>query len=177
MSNVDRALSLLTHGVRGQLGNRAYGRLTIIVNRQGRTSSGQQPYGGAANFFSTNEGRNDLVLYPQQSVQTVLHEMGHAYSLRRAPMASYASVLLDAEMRSFMTATGWRILTPPSRLQQTVDQTQIEYAYDGPPVWERLSHNDPLEDYANSFALYFLDPRALYDLSPARHEWFERNLP
>lgn len=173
---VDQALSMLPARVRTRLGNAALGPLLIQVNRAGRTLSGLQPYGGAANFYSTNEGRNDLLLYPGQSLLTILHEFGHAYNLRAVPAASYARVLLDPEMQSFMAVSGWRVLTPEEQLRETADQTQVAYRYDGPAIWPKLSRLDPLEDFANSFALYFADPASLRQLSAARFEWFERNV-
>jgi len=176
LANVDAALSKLPAAVRASLGSRALGPLRIVVNSQGRALSGKQPYGRAANFFSTNDGVNELVLYPRQSAATVLHELGHAYNLRTMPAGRYALVLLDAEMASFMAATGWQLVSTPDQVRAARDQTQVAYAYDGGFVWPRLSHEDPLEDFANSFALFFLDPAELQRLSPARYDWFAANL-
>ena len=173
---IQEALALLPAHVRGNLGNPDLGPLYVHLNRAGRTLSGNQPYGGSANFYSTNERRNDLVLYPRQSLTTVLHELGHAFNLRNAPAAGYAQVLLDFEMRSFMTATGWRVLTPTDGLREMRDHTQATFAYSGRTVWSGLSRADPLEDFANSFALYFADSESLGQLSPARFAWFERHL-
>jgi hypothetical protein len=39
-----------------------------------------------------------------------------------------------------------------------------------------MSNPDPLEDYANSFALFFYDPGRLQELSPARYDWMLRNV-
>jgi hypothetical protein len=172
ITNVDAALSLLPASVRARIGNRALGPIHVIVNTQGRTLSGKAPYGRAANFFSTNEGRNELVLYPGQSVATIIHELGHAYNLRTTPAGRYALVLLDPEMASFMAATGWRVLSSAEQVRAAVDQTQVSYAYDGGFTWPRLSHMNPLEDFANSFAQYFLDPARLSQASPARYDWF-----
>jgi hypothetical protein len=146
------------------------------VNTQGRSISGTAPYGGPANFYSTNDGVNELVLYPRQSPFTVLHELGHAYNLRRTPAGRYALVLLDPEMQSFMAATGWRVLSTDAQVRAAVDQIGVSYAYDGVLPWSNLSHNDPLEDFANSFALFFLDPQGLHSLSPARYDWFAANV-
>jgi hypothetical protein len=166
----------LPPGIRAQLGNRALGPVHILVNRAGRTISGKQPYGGPANFFSTNDSRNELVLFPGQSVQTILHELGHAYNLRRIAAGRYSMVLLDPQMQSFMDATGWRVLSSPDQVRAARDHIQVAMAYDGPQVWSRLSHNDPLEDFANSFALYFLSPSELESRSPERFAWFEANV-
>ena len=171
--SVDLALSLLPTGLLGRLGNPAFGPLTVVVNREGRTLSGVQPYDGAANFFSTNDGRNELVLFPGQRPVTVLHEIGHAYNLRLQPAGGYALVLLDEEMRSFMAAAGWRLVTSRRDVLAARDHTQVEVAYDGAPVWTQLSHDDPLEDFANSFALYFWSSAELLRLSSARFDWFE----
>jgi hypothetical protein len=39
-----------------------------------------------------------------------------------------------------------------------------------------MSNYDPLEDYANSFALFFYDPQQLQQLSPARYQWMLANV-
>src|SRR6266545_3846893 len=82
---VDDALALLLDNVRVELGNPSLGPIYVSVNREGRTMSGQQPYHRAANFFSTNEGRNEVVLFPDQTSRTAMHELGHAYNLRHVP--------------------------------------------------------------------------------------------
>ena len=170
---VDDALAMLPANVRGQLGNSSFGPIYVSVNRDGRTMSGQQPYHRAANFFSTNEGRNEVVLFPDQTSRTALHELGHAYNLRHVPAGSYAQVYLDDEMQSFLTAAGWRVLTPASELRSLRDHVAVEVVYDGVPVWSRLSREDPLEDFANSFALYFTAPLELKALSTERYTWFQ----
>lgn len=174
---VDEALSLLPEAVRERLGNSALGPLHILVNEEGRSLDGDQPYRGAANFFSTGDGRNELVLFPRQRVSTVLHELGHAYNLRNVPAGQYARVLLLPEMQSFMAATGWRVLTPSSIVAETADHARIDYAYDGAFTWSNVSHFDPLEDFANSFAMYFADPDGLRAASPERFNWMQANLP
>jgi hypothetical protein len=170
--NVEDALALLPPSVRAQLGNPAFGPMLILVNSEGMTSSGRQPYGRAANFYSNNEGRNEVVLYPGQSPRTVLHELGHAFNLRSVPAGAYAQVFLQPEMQSFMAVAGWRILTPADMLAKLKDHTKVELAYDGATIWTQVSRNDPLEDFANSFALYFVAPDELRALSPARYAWF-----
>jgi hypothetical protein len=172
--SVDEALALLPPSVRTGLGSPDLGPVYILVNSEGRTLSGRQPYGSSANFFSTNDGRNEVVLYPGQSVRTALHEFGHAYNLRHVPQAAYAQVLLDPEMQSFMAASGWRVLTPPETLIELKDHMKADLIYEGKAVWAQLSRNDPLEDFANSFALYFAAPGELKSLSTARYGWFER---
>jgi hypothetical protein len=176
LNNVDAALSQLTLSVLAGLGNPELGPLHILVNGEGRAMSGAQPYGGSANYFSTNDGVNELVLYPDQRVSTVLHEMGHAYNLRATPAGHYAQVLIDPEMESFMAATGWQVLTPRDIVAQSIDHTQIAYNYTGSFMWDDLSHFDPLEDYANSFAMYFYDPAGLKASSPQRYDWFATHL-
>jgi hypothetical protein len=173
---IDQALALLPARVRSGLGNRALGPLYVTVSSSGHSPSGSQPYGGMANYFSTNDGRNELVMAPGQSTLTVLHELGHAFNLRSTAAASYAQVLLQPEMQGFMAATGWSVLTPSATLRSLRDQNQVAFAYAGPRVWPVLSRDDPLEDFANSFALYFADPAGLRALSPARHAWFEATL-
>lgn len=170
--NVSQAMALLPPSVQDQLGNPALGPIQILVNFEGRTSSGYQPYGQAANFFSTNEGRNEVVLYPQQSVFTVVHELGHAYNLRNSPPGNYAWVLLEPEMQSFMAVAGWQVLTPADQIARMYDHSQIVFGYQGSFTWPLLSRNDPLEDFANSFAAYFVTPGDLAARSPERYAWF-----
>jgi hypothetical protein len=171
--SVNEALSLLPPDVLSRLGDPALGPLLISISRDGRSMSGARPYGGPANFYTTNEGRNEVVLYPGQKRQTVLHELGHAYNLRRVPAGRYALVFLDEEMRSFLEAAGWSVLTPPEELTRMRDQSEVSLRHDGPPVWARLSRDDALEDFANSFALYFAAPVELQALSAERYAWFE----
>jgi hypothetical protein len=176
-ANVDAALLQLPTSILPRLGNPALGPLHILVNTQGRSLSGQQPYGGAANYFSTNDGRNELVLYPGQSVFTVLHEMGHAFNLRNTPAGQYGRVVNQPEMRSFMTATGWEITSSPEQIASAVDHMALSFNYTGTFQWQGLSHFDPLEDFANSFAMYYSDRSGLAALSPERHGWLAANLP
>ncbi len=175
-TNVEGALSRIPARIRAQLGNRGLGPVNVLVNSAGRSLSGKQPYGGPANFYSTNDGHNELVLFPDQSVLTIMHELGHSYNLRRSPAGRYALVLLDPEMQSFMAATGWRVLSSTDQVQAARDQMQVSFAHDGPQVWPRLSHDDPLEDFANSFALYFFAPDELHQRSPERFAWFDANV-
>jgi len=177
LANVDAALSLLPPAVLTQLGNPELGPLHILVNTEGRSLSGTQPYGGAANYFSTNDGVNELVLYPGQRVVTVLHELGHAYNLRAIPAGHYAQVLVDPEMESFLAMTGWRIVTPREAVATAVDHTRIAFEYGGVFTWTEVSHFDPLEDYANAFAMYYADPEGLRAASPERYNWMAANLP
>jgi hypothetical protein len=174
--NVDRAFALLPPRIAAELGNSALGPLKVLVNRSGRTLSGAQPYGGAANFYSTNEGDNEVILYPDQSTLTTLHELGHAFNLRHEPPGRYALVVLEPEMESFMAATGWRLLSSNEEVQRARDQVSLSFAYDGKFAWPHLSHDDPLEDFANSFALYFYDPDGLRTQSPERFDWFAANV-
>lgn len=175
--NVSRAIALLPASVQTALGNPALGPVRILINVEGRTSSGSQPYGQAANFFSTNEGRNEVVLYPQQSVFTIVHELGHAYNLRNLPAGNYAWVLLQPEMQSFMAVSGWQVLTPPEQIAGLYDHSQVGFSYTGASIWTSLSRNDPLEDFANSFADYFVAPDDLAARSPERFAWFAARFP
>ncbi len=172
LANVQAAVAALPSSVQAKLGNPAFGQVKILVNSQGRTASGFQPYGQAANFFSTNESTNEVVLYPQQSAFTILHELGHAYNLRFSPAGNYASVLAMPEMQSFMAATGWVLLTPVAQVAGMYDHSQVSLSYNGAPVWTSMSRNDPLEDFANSFATYFLNKADLAARSPERYAWF-----
>jgi hypothetical protein len=177
LANVDAALSALPASLRSQLGNPALGQVHVLVNSQGRALSGKQPYGGAANFFSTGDGVNELVMYPRQRVSTILHELGHAYNLRHVPAGNYAKVLIDPEMESFMAATGWQVLATRDEIAQSVDHMRLNYQYNGTFRWQGLSRFDPLEDFGNSFAMYFYDPAGLKAQSPERYAWMAANLP
>jgi hypothetical protein len=177
LANVDAALSMLPPATLASLGNPELGPMHILVNAEGRAMSGAQPYGGAANYFSTNDGINELVLYPGQRVTTVLHELGHAYNLRSTPAGQYAQVLLDPEMERFLAATGWSIVTPRDVVATLVDHTKVVFDYEGSFRWPEVSHFDPLEDYANTFAAYYADPEGLRADSPERYAWMDANLP
>lgn len=170
------ALSRLPPHVVRDLGSPFYGRLHILANGDGHTLSGQRPYSYGANFYSNNDARNELILVPGQGRRTVLHELGHAYQMRLTPPGRYAWVFFQQEMRDFMQATGWRLLTSDAELAAAHDQTELQFAYDGPQIWSYLSNFDPLEDYANSFALFFDDPGELASLSPVRYDWFLRHV-
>lgn len=170
------ALNRLPPHIRSQLGNPRLGQLRFLDNPDGRTSSGWSPYGRAANFYSNYEGKNEIVLAPDQGTFTVLHELGHAYQLRATEPGRNAHVLLDPEMRDFMATTGWRLLSSDAEVLAATEPYEVRLAYEGPPVWDSVSRDDPLEDYANSFALFFLDPGRLQQLSPARYQWMLRAL-
>jgi hypothetical protein len=176
MQAVLEALSRLPPHVVRDLGSPFYGRLHILANGDGHTLSGQRPYSYGANFYSNNDARNELVLFPSQGRRTVLHELGHAYQMRLTPPGRYAWVFFQQEMRDFTQATGWRLLSSDAEIAAAHDQTELQFAYDGQQVWSYLSHPDPLEDYANSFALFFDDPGELAALSPVRYDWFLRHV-
>jgi len=168
------ALNRLPPHVRSHLGNPRLGQLRFLDNPEGRTSTGWSPYGRAANFYSNYEGLNEVVLAPGQGTFTVLHELGHAYQLRATEPGKNAHVLLEPEMRDFMAATGWRLLSSDAEVLAATEPYEVRLAYEGSQVWDTISRDDPLEDYANSFALFFLDPARLQQLSPARYEWMQQ---
>jgi hypothetical protein len=134
---------------------------------------GWQPYADGANFYSNYARRNQVVLVPNQSVRTILHELGHAYQMREVPSNRYAWVFFQTEMREFMAATGWDLLSSDAEVAAARSVADLRFSHDGPQIWERLSNEDPTEDYANSFALYFYDPAELQRLSPARHDFMD----
>jgi hypothetical protein len=119
------ALALLPPHVVRNLGSPFYGRLYILCNRDGRDLSGQSLYSSSANFYSNNGGRNELVLVPDQGTRTVLHELGHAYQMRLTPPGRYAWVFFQEEMRDFMQATGWRLLSSDAEVAAAHDQTEL----------------------------------------------------
>ncbi len=168
---VDDALSRLPDHVVRRLGSRHYGRLNILSNADGVTLEGWQPYANGANFYSNHDDRNQLVLVPGQYLFTVLHELGHAYQMRQVPSDQYAWVFFQTEMREFMSAADWRLESSDADVAAARSVAELSFANDGPTVWDALSNFDPVEDYANSFALYFSDPDELLERSPARYEF------
>lgn len=177
VASVDEALSSLPPEVRASLGNPALGPLHLLSNETGTDLTGWSPYGRAANYYSNHRGYNEIVLYPNQTASTVLHEMGHAYQLRSVPPGRIAWVFLDPEFLDFMEATEWRLESSPDEVAAAFEAYQVRFSYHGAPVWSGLSSFDPLEDYANTFAQFFLDPEALRTLSPERYEWMASHLP
>ena len=161
------ALSRLPPDVVRQVDGPLDGPLYILCNTSARSLSGTHVYPNGANFFSTNDGRSEIVLYPHQGTLTVLHELGHAYQLRLVPAGRYAA--RSSKTRRYGTScrrpagrssARMRRWPLPSIRPSSASPTT------GPEVWQLLSNPDPLEDYANSFALFFYDPERLRQLSP-----------
>jgi hypothetical protein len=177
VASVTRALELLPPEVRARLGNPSLGPLLILSNETGTDVTGWSPYGRGANYYTNHKGYNEIVLYPNQSVFTVLHELGHAYQLRNVPPGRVAWVYLDSEFRDFMVATGWVLESSPDEVRASFEAYQVRLSYRGTFTWTGLSSFDPLEDYANSFAMFFSDPARLQGLSPERYEWMAAHLP
>ena len=171
LASLATALDKLPQHIVDRLGNRHYGRLHVLSNAEGAASDGWQPYGDGANFYSNASERNELVLLPHQSVRTILHELGHAYQLREVPADRYAWVFFQSEQREFMAATGWELLSTEEEVAAARSVSELHFAYSGPDLWDRMSNEDPVEDYANSFALYFDDPEELERLSPERYDF------
>ena len=67
--------------------------------------------------------------------------------------------------------TGWQLISTDAEVAAAHSVRDLQFAYSGVPVWNGLSNEDPVEDYANSFAQYFLDPNQLRDLSPERYQF------
>lgn len=176
LTAVADALGRLPDHVVRRLGNRYYGRLSILSNEEGVAADGWQPYADGANFYSSYGDRNELVLLPSQSVRTILHELGHAYQMRDVPSDRYAWVFFQSEMPEFMNATGWQLLSTDAEVAAAHSVSELSFSYDGPAIWDRLSNDDPVEDYANSFALYFADPQALQRLSPERYQFIDTHV-
>ena len=176
LAAVMTALQSLPPPVLEKLGNPAFGPLRILCNPQAAALSGVRPYASGANFYYNSDGRNEIILMPSQGTLTVLHEMGHAYQMRGVPAGRYAWVYLDPEARDFMAATGWRLLSSEEEVKASWDGADLRFEYDGPPVWQYLSRQDPAEDFANSFAYFVDDPAALATFSPVRYDWFLRHL-
>ena len=171
LNTVANALDLLPSHVVRRLGNRYYGPLHVLSNPDGTTMDGWQPYDAGANFYSNYDRSNQLVLVPNQGARTVLHELGHAYQMREVPSNRYAWGFFQTEMREFMAATDWELLSSDEEVAAARSVADLRFSYSGLQIWERLSNEDPTEDYANSFALYFHDPDELQRLSPARYDF------
>lgn len=165
------ALERLPEHVVRRLGNRHYGRLQVLSNPEGIAMDGWQPFDTGANFYSNFNRRNEMVLVPNQGLRTVLHELGHAYQMREVPSNRYAWLFFQSEMQEFMSATGWELLSSDADVAAARSVSELQFSHSGPPLWDRLSNDDPTEDYANSFALYFSNPDELLELSPARFEF------
>ncbi len=176
LTSLSQALDKLPDHIVRRLGNPYYGRLQVLSNEDGVDSNGWQPYADGANFYSNYHDRNELVLLPHQSVRTILHELGHAYQMRDVPSDRYAWVFFQTEMREFMAATGWQLLSTGQQIADAHSVAELRFSYRGPKVWDRLSNDDPVEDYANSFALYFDDPPALQRLSPERYSFIDTHV-
>ena len=67
--------------------------------------------------------------------------------------------------------------TPHDTVAVSTDHTAVGFEYTGSFRWAELSHFDPLEDYANTFAFYIADPERLRAMSPERLRWMAANLP
>jgi hypothetical protein len=93
--------------------------------------------------------------------------------MREVPSDRYAWVFFQSEIRGFMAATGWELLSTDEEVAAARSVTELSFAYSGPHLWDRMSNEDPAEDYANSFALYFDDPAALKRLSPERYDFID----
>ena len=171
VTTVDSALDRLPEHIVRRLGNRFYGRLQVLSNPDGISLDGWQPYTNGANYYSNYHERNELVLVPGQSELTILHELGHAYQMREAPSDRYAWVFFQTEMREFLEATGWQLLSSDAEVAAARSVRELRFEHSGPFVWDGLSNADPAEDYANSFAQYFLDPQELQRLSPERYQF------
>ena len=176
LTSLADALDRLPEHIVERLGNRYYGRLLVLSNAEGAASDGWQPYDEAANFYSNASERNELVLLPHQSLRTILHELGHAYQMREAPSDRYAWVFFQSEMREFMAATGWQLLSTDEEVAAARSVAELRFSYSGPAIWDRMSNEDPVEDYANSFALYFDDPEALQRLSSERYDFIDTHV-
>jgi len=75
-----------------------------------------------------------------------------------------------------LPATGWQVLATREQIARSVDHMKLSYQYNGTFRWQELSKFDPLEDFGNSFAMYFYDPSGLKAQSPERYEWMAANL-
>ena len=83
----------------------------------------------------------------------------------------------DIGMEGFLTVTGWEVLAPREQIAQSVDHMRLNYQYNGSFRWQEVSKFDPLEDFANSFAMYYNDASGLKAQSAERYGWMAANLP
>lgn len=159
-----------------------HGTLQVLSNQQGRTSGGWQPYGDVTTSFYTNSDQgaegyhasNQIVLATGSSEETVLHELLHAYALRNVGPDEYVVAFLGEEMRSFMGASGWRLLVSEDTLlanaHEPWDVVDGMFAYDG----SGAGGSNPLEAFASTGAHFY----TYGDSASDRPEfaWFEANL-
>lgn len=149
--------------------------LHVYETTDGCTSTGFCPYGGesSANYYYAP--LREIVISPGQGKLTLFHEGCHAHQhqvildeIGREPTLDMREWIDTAEGQSFITTTGW-----------TADGGLDPY---GPTFlpnetpWAWLSHQSPVEDFANTCALWLAEPEELRHRDPLRYAWAERHL-
>jgi hypothetical protein len=194
---VASALSALPPEVLAEVSANPGGPLTLLSNGQGMTLGGWQPYGNRAANYYTNEDRgeggfgpaNQIVLQPGSPPRTVAHEVLHGYQMRDAKPGDYVPALITPEMKSFMTATGWRQTATDAELLAASDQNWNVingfFVYEGPELayaneYGQVAHlyaPNPLEAFAEAGAFYYArSPGMALPEWPAVWAWYEANL-
>jgi hypothetical protein len=191
------AMEQLPQSVVSAVTAHAYGPLTFVSNRQGRTLAGWQPYGNFPMGFYTNSDRgsagsvpaNQVVLIPGFAEMSIGHEILHAYQFRNVGPDQYVLALLGDEMRSFMAAAGWRQVGTDEQVRAAANQpwdvVNSLYVYEGRPLTYTtvggstvtLSPPNPLEAFAVAGSVYYTRPSGtpLPDW-PEYWDWFQANL-
>ncbi len=191
------ALASLPANVVSLAAYNSHGSLSVLSNEAGRTLAGWQPYGGgAANFYTTQDRDGDsrsvasqIVLQTGADGVTIAHELLHAYQMRDAPSGSYGQALLAAEMRSFITATGWVLTVSDeelaSRSHGSWDEIAAIFRYDGADLTYVSETGETLQAYAPNPVEAFAAIGALIYAAPdgsvlpdwtEYRRWFESNL-
>jgi hypothetical protein len=160
-----------------------HGALQVLSNEQGRTSGGWQPYGDVSVSFYTNSDQgiegyrpaNQIVLATGSGEETVLHELLHAYAFRNVDADEYVAAFLDGEMRSFMQASGWRLLVSDATLLANAhrpwDEVNALFAYEGSGPGNAAN---PLEGFATAGAKFYTSAGSGAEWP--EFAWFEENL-
>ena len=197
ISAVASAMEMLPLRVTSSVVSSPRGTLSVLSNREGRTLDGWKPYGGSERSFYTNSDQgpggyraaNEIVLSTGSGPMTVAHEMIHGWTFRGVAPDEYVLALLGDEMRSFMTATGWRQLTGDDEVRAVArepwEKVNAMFAYTGPElafvdengVSATFQASNPLEAIASLGAIYYARPAAMP--LPAWAEiwaWFDANL-
>ena len=174
-----------------------HGALTFVSNTQGRTLAGWQPYGDFPMGFYTNSDQgaagssaaNQVVLIPGFAAMSIGHEIIHAYQVRNYGPDQYVLALLGEEMRSFMSATGWRQVGTEEQVRQAANQpwdvVNSLYVYEGRPLTYitaggspvSLGPPNPLEAFAVTASIYYTRPSGMPLPDWSEYwSWFQANL-
>lgn len=130
----------------------------IHVTDSGCTTEMDCPYGRPGNFYWAP--LRQVVVMPGQGERTVMHELCHAHQ--------HQVILEELGREPALDLREW--------YGTSEGQSFSALAAEHPPPWAWLSALTPLEDFANTCALWNVDPDELRKRDPARWEWMKENL-